>query len=198
MTTATSTRSTRNDRRTAATVVAMYIGVLLTTGATVAPYVDRATTHVLANHIRRAYPTYTSDQVERAVTAWLTVLTVLGVLGVVGWVVSIWAVKTHKRWARPIATVMFLTGTSSALAALLIKDSSGDYGLAPLLGWINLLPPVAGVMAVLMLWAAPPALPGVGWKEPRPGSGRRTARKRPDPTSDRSRRRSPSRGRAAR
>jgi hypothetical protein len=34
---------------------------------------------------------------------------------------------------------MFALGTSIALADLLIKDTSGDTGLPPLLGWVGLL-----------------------------------------------------------
>jgi hypothetical protein len=39
-----------------------------------------------------------------------------------------------------------------ALSALLVKDTSGDTGLAPLLGSIGVLPCIAGVVAVAMLW----------------------------------------------
>jgi hypothetical protein len=135
----------------------MYAGLLLTVVATLAPYIDRATGHALADHIRDGYPTYAPDRVDSAVTAWLAVLTVVGALGILGWVLSIWAVRAHKTWARPTATVLFLAGTGLALAAALTKDSSGAVGLAPLLGWIGMLPSLAGLVAVAMLWASPAA-----------------------------------------
>jgi hypothetical protein len=47
---------------------------------------------------------------------------------------------------------MFALGTSIALTDLLIKDTSGDTGLPPLLGWAGLLPCVAGLLAVTLLW----------------------------------------------
>ena len=47
---------------------------------------------------------------------------------------------------------MLLTGLGVALAALLTRDTSGDVGLAPLLGVIGLLPSTAGVAAVVLLW----------------------------------------------
>ena len=39
-----------------------------------------------------------------------------------------------KRWARGAATAMFALGTGIALIDLLVKDTSGDAGLPPLLG----------------------------------------------------------------
>jgi hypothetical protein len=60
--------------------------------------------------------------------------------------------KSSKRWATGAASAMFAVGTSVALSALLVKDTSGDTGLAPLLGSIGVLPCIAGVVAVAMLW----------------------------------------------
>jgi len=48
---------------------------------------------------------------------------------------------------------MFVAGSGSALTALLTKDTSGEVGLAPLLGWIGMLPLLPGLVAVVMLWA---------------------------------------------
>jgi hypothetical protein len=47
---------------------------------------------------------------------------------------------------------VFAAGTSLALTALLVKDTSGEVGLAPVLGLIGLLPCVAGLAAVVLLW----------------------------------------------
>jgi hypothetical protein len=146
--------STRKRDRTASTIAVMAAGLLLTVAATVAPYVDRASGHVLADHIRQGYPAYTDDRVDAAVNAWIGVLTVVGVVGVVGWAGSMWAVATRRAWAPEAATSLFLVGTGLSLTALLTKDSSGDVGLVPLLGWIGMLPSVAGLVAVVMLWAA--------------------------------------------
>jgi hypothetical protein len=133
-------------------VKAMVAGLVLTVGATIAPYLDRATGNGLADHIRNGYPAFPQARIESAVTVWLVALTVVGVLGIVSWLWTILAVTTRKRWARWAATAMFAVGTSVALAGLLVKDTSGDTGLAPLLGWIGILPCVAGAVAVTMLW----------------------------------------------
>jgi hypothetical protein len=131
---------------------AMYAGLVLTVGATIAPYLDRATSNVLADHIRSGYPAFPQARIDSAVTAWLGVLTVVGVLGIASWVWTIRALTTGKRWARWAATAMFAVGTCVALAGLLVKDTSGDTGLAPLLGCIGMLPSLAGGAAVTMLW----------------------------------------------
>ncbi len=136
-------------------LLAMYAGLVLTVVATVAPYVDRASGNVLADHVRHGYPTYSEGRVDSAVTAWLAILTVVGVLGLAGWAASIWATRTGRSWTRPAATLAFGAGTALALTALLTKDTSGEVGLAPVLGWIGVLPCVAGVVAVVSLWRGP-------------------------------------------
>jgi hypothetical protein len=72
-----------------------------------------------------------------------------------GWIIAICAVQAHRPWARPVATVLFAAGLVTALTALLTRDTSGDVGLAPLLGGIGLLPSLAGVVAVVALWERP-------------------------------------------
>ncbi|GAA4602476.1 hypothetical protein GCM10023195_07590 [Actinoallomurus liliacearum] len=136
-------------------IAAMYTGLGLTVIATIVPYLDRATAHLLADHIRAGYPTYSQTRVDAAVTAYLIVLSVIGAFGVTAWVGTTWAVTTGKRWARPAATVMFLLGTSVGLTGLLTKDTSGDTGLPPALGWAGMAPCLAGLLAVTLLWRRP-------------------------------------------
>jgi len=145
----------RNDTRSRSprgALAAMYVGLLLTLAATVTPYVDRATGQVLADHIREGYPTYSADRIDSAVTTWLVLLSVTGVLGIVAWLVAIRAVRRRQAWARWGATAMFVVGTCLALTALLTRDTSGEVGLAPLLGWIGMLPSAAGLAALALLW----------------------------------------------
>lgn len=133
----------------------MHAGLALTALATIAPYVDRSTTHLLAHHIRAGYPTYPQAWVDSAVTTYLVVLSVIGALGVLAWLTTAWVVKAGKRWARPAATVMFMLGTSVGLTGLLTKDTSGAAGLPPALGWAGMIPCLAGVVAVALLWRRP-------------------------------------------
>jgi hypothetical protein len=115
-------------------------------------YVDHATANVLAGHIRVGYPAYTQARIDSAVTIYLVYLSLVGALGIISWLWAIWAVKTGKRWARGAATATFVLGTGLALFDLLVKDTSGDTGLPPLLGWAGVLPCLAGLLAVTLLW----------------------------------------------
>lgn len=131
---------------------AMYAGLALTVVATIVPHIDRATANLLADHIRAGYPTYTDARIDAAVTTYLVYLSVVGALGVVAWLGMIRAVKVDRRWVRGGATAMFALATSIALFDLLVKDTSGDTGLPPLLGWVGMLPCLAGLVAVASLW----------------------------------------------
>jgi hypothetical protein len=133
-------------------IAAMYVGLALTVVAAIVPYVDHATADLLANHIRAGYPRYSDGRVDTAVTTYLVYLTVVGALGIAAWLGTIQAVKSGKRWARGGATAMFALSTGIALFDLLVKDTSGDTGLPQLLGWVGMLPCLAGLLAVALLW----------------------------------------------
>ena len=133
----------------------MYAGLALTALATAAAYVDRGTTHLLADHIRAGYPTYTQVRDDSAVTTYLVMSSVIGALGSLAWLVTAWAVKAGKRWARPAATAVFVLGTSVGLAGLPTKDTSGATGLPPELGWAEMMPCLAGAVAITLLWRRP-------------------------------------------
>lgn len=141
--------STRYGR--SATAV-MYAGLALTVVAMLVPHVDHATANVLAGHIRAGYPSFSQARIDSAVMTYMVYLSVLGALGIVSWLCAIWAVNTRKPWARWVATGLFALGTSIALFNLLAEDTSGDTGLPPLLGWVGVLPCLAGLLAVILLW----------------------------------------------
>lgn len=143
------TTTTQHDRSLSA---AMSAGLGLTVLAVIVPYVDRATTGLQAEHIQAGYPTYGPAQIDTALTLYLTHLSVVGALGIIGWLTTIWAVRAGKRWARGVATAMFVLGTSVALFNLQIEDTSGDTGLSPVLGVVGLIPCLAGLVVVGLLW----------------------------------------------
>lgn len=149
----TTAARTPGDRTTLATIGA---GAVLTLTAAVFPFVDRATTTVLADHVRAGYPTYGSAEINAAVTAYLAILSVVGVLGLLGWLGTAWAVRAGRGWAGWLATGLFLAAAGTALAGLTVQDTSGDVGLAPLLGWLQVLPCVPGLAAVVSLWRRTP------------------------------------------
>lgn len=133
----------------------MYTGLGLTVIATVTPYADRATTHLLADHIRDGYPSYSPARVDSAVNTYSVLLSVIGALGVLAWFGSTWAVKAGKRWARLASTMVFVLGAGVGLTGLLIKDTSGATGLPPALGWAGVVPSLAGALAIALLWRNP-------------------------------------------
>lgn len=143
-------------RRNRPVIAALYAGLGLTIIATIALYVDRATVNLLADHIRAGYPAYPRRRVDTAVTAWLVYLSVVGTLGISGWCWTIWALRAGRRWARGAATVMCALGVGTALFNLLVRDTSGDTGLPPLLGAVGVLPCLAGLVAVTLLWRRRP------------------------------------------
>ncbi len=139
-------------RHAPAAIGAMYAGLALTVVAAIVPYIDRANGNMLAGHIRAGYPAYAQDRIDTAATTYLVYLSVLGAIGVVCWFGTIWAVKAGKRWARVVATLMLALAASIGLFNLLVKDTSGDTGLPPLFGWVGMLPCLAGLLAVTLLW----------------------------------------------
>jgi hypothetical protein len=146
------TATTHHHPRRRGALTAMYTGLALTVAAVAALYVDQATGNVLADHIRAGYPDYSENRIDDAVTAWLVMLTITGALGLVGWTTTIHAVRRERKWAPIVAVTMFAIGATVALSALLVRDTSGDVGLAPLHGWIGLTPSLAGLVAVVLLW----------------------------------------------
>lgn len=134
------------------TLTTMYAGLALSVIAFVAPFVGRATTGSLAGHLRDSYPAYGVERIDGAVTAYLILLSAIGVLAIASWAATIWSVRAQKAWARTGATVLFLAGATVGLSALLVRDTSGDTGLPAVLGGLQLLPAVAGLAAVVLLW----------------------------------------------
>jgi membrane-associated protease RseP (regulator of RpoE activity) len=136
-------------------IIAMYGGLILTILTIVILFVDHATSNVLADHIRAGYPSYSQSRIDSAVMIYLVYLSVIGVLGIVSWLSIIWGASKNKLWTRWVTTVMFVLSMSIGLFNLLVRDTSGDTGLPPLLGWGGMLPNLAGLLVVILLWRLP-------------------------------------------
>lgn len=135
-----------------AAAATMRAGLALNVATAIVPFIDQATGHVLADHIRAGYPTYSTQRIDSAVTAYIVILTIVAVLGVIGWFTAIRALAAAKWWTRWAATAFFLLGVTAGLCGLLVKDTSGEVGLAPLLGWVMVLPCLPGLVSVVLLW----------------------------------------------
>lgn len=133
-------------------VVAMYTGLALTVAAMLALVVDLASTGVLAQHLHEVYEGYVASPPVAGVAAYLFTL---GALGVLGWLWMVWAVRRRKRWARLAATVLFLLASAVALTNLTVTEY--DQTILPIqVGVAGLLPCVAGLAAVVLLWRREP------------------------------------------
>jgi UDP-N-acetylmuramyl pentapeptide phosphotransferase/UDP-N-acetylglucosamine-1-phosphate transferase len=133
-------------------MVAMYTGLALTVLAVLALVLDLASTGVLAQHLHEVYEGYVSPPDEAAVAAYLFTL---GGLGLLGWLWMLRTVRRQKRWARPVATVLFLLASAVALANLTVREY--DQTILPIqVGLAGVLPCIAGLVAVILLWRKPP------------------------------------------
>lgn len=154
MTASTTEPTTARDAsaRPRAVLATMWIGLALTVFATAAPFVDDATTRLLAGHIGTGYPSYSAEEIGTAVGLYLTILSAVGGAGILIWLGLIWAARTGKRWAAWAATAVLLVTACIALTGLTVTDTSGEAGLVPVLAWLQVLPCVAGAVVVAQLW----------------------------------------------
>ncbi|WP_166975028.1 hypothetical protein [Brevibacterium atlanticum] len=131
------------------TFVALWVGLGLTVIAIVSAQLGRP---IIGGHIRSGYPSISHNEIATGVDFYVTSLTIVGALGLLGWAVTIWSAHRGSRWIRWAAVLLALTGTSVAAFALLVRDTSGDTGLPPLIGTIGLLPCAAGLVAVILMF----------------------------------------------
>lgn len=130
-------------------VLAMYTGLALTVLAILALVYDLASVGGLDRHLHEVYEGYVASPPDAAGVA--VYLFTLGGLGIVGWLWMVWAVRRQKRWARPVATLLFLLGSVFAVGNLTVTEY--DQTILPTsIGLVGLLPCLAGLVAVVLLW----------------------------------------------
>ena len=132
--------------------VAMAAGLVLNVIATVAPVVDMVTIDTISDHVRGAYPAWGPASVAADRNAMVIYLVITGVLGVVTWFWVIRAVMARKRWARAAATSAFAVGALLALMNLTLGGGQYNVILPTGYGVLTLLPSLAGLVAVILLW----------------------------------------------
>lgn len=127
----------------------MYAGLALTIVAMIVPIADQASTDSLSRHLQEVYAGYDVD--VPPASAVLAYLVTIGGLGVVAWLWVVSAVKRHKQWARPAATALFVLGSGLAVLDLTVQEYGRTILPAPV-GLVGLLPCLAGLVAVVLLW----------------------------------------------
>lgn len=133
-------------------LLALYAGLALTVIAAVAPLIDIATVDTLTDHVRQAYPDWPASEVSKDRDAIAIYLAVAGGLGLVCWLVAIGAVAARRRWAKIAVTVLFAAGTLIALTNMSLGGENYDTILPPAYGLLGLLPCLAGLAAVVLVW----------------------------------------------
>jgi hypothetical protein len=129
-------------------VTAMGIGLLLTVVTLVALIIDQASGSSIADHVNALYAPLGLHPDPNVLFGYLYVT---GGIGVLLWLTTIWSVSQHKRWARVVASFVLVVATSLALLVLFVSEYGGQI-FPTLWGILGLLPCLAGLVAVILLW----------------------------------------------
>jgi hypothetical protein len=136
-------------RTSSSVTIALSSGLLLTVLATLGAVLGAGP---IGDHISAGYPHAGAQEISEGVRFYTTCLVALGVLGLVGWGTALWAARRSRPLARLLSTGLLVLGAAISVAALLIRDTSGETALAPGIGAMGLAPCAAGLIAVVLLW----------------------------------------------
>jgi hypothetical protein len=137
-----------------AAVTAMGIGLLLTVTTLIALIIDQTSIYSIADHVEALYAPL---DLHPDPNVLFGILYVTGLIGALLWLTMIWGVRGHKRWARVMASTVFVVAASIALLVLFVSEYGTRILPAPW-GLIGLLPSIAGLVAVILLWTPGRAL----------------------------------------
>ena len=130
-------------------ISALYAAVALELLGAAVPIVDLVTRGALGAHLQALYSPYGVPAPDALVV--VAYLVAVGVVGALVWLATIWVVRRSQRWARVLATVALLGALAMAGADLTVSEY-GQPILPTWLGLVGLLPCVAGLVAVVLLW----------------------------------------------
>ena len=130
----------------------MWSGLALTVIVGVVPLIDLATADTLYAHVQHAYPHWPSNLVRGDRNAITIALEINAGLGVLTRLFTTWAVARGKSWVRRAVTVAFVVGTGLAMIDYSFTGGQYDTVLPHAYGALGLLPSLAGLAAVAMLW----------------------------------------------
>lgn len=130
----------------------MWVGLLLTAVAAMAPLIDIALTDSVAQHVREAYPGWgrgTVSTERNAIVGWLVIT---GLMGVAGWLLAIRGASGGSHRTRRLAVTMLLLGAALALLNLTAAGEQYDVIVPTTFGALTATPVAEGVVAVGQLW----------------------------------------------
>lgn len=131
--------------------MALYITLALHAIATVVPLLDVALTDSVTDHVRAAYPEWSSAQVAGDRNAIIAYLAVLGLLNVTGWLWIIRAVSRRTRRATAITIIIALTSASVALLNLDMSGGAYEHVVPTSLAVVGLVPATVGLVTMIMV-----------------------------------------------
>lgn len=134
-----------------ASLIALAAGLLSTVVAFVVPLIDVTTGDTLAAHVRAGYPEYSEAEISTVTTSWLWVIGIVAAISAVGWLIALAGTARHKHWPVYFGAAALVIGILLALTMMFIRDISDDTGLPLSLSAIQLLPCIAGAVAVALL-----------------------------------------------
>lgn len=129
-------------------VVALGVGLLLTVIWSIALVIDQVSLHRIADHV---HSLYAPRHLNPDPNALFNILYVTGTIGIVLWLRTIWGASRQERLTRYVASIVFVLATGIALLGLLASEY-GTRILPTVWGVLGLLPCIAGLVAVILLW----------------------------------------------
>lgn len=141
-----STTTTPTTEATGRATTTMYVGAALSVLLAALTFVDQVAVDGITDALWDKYPDYTSGEIATDAGATAAALYVLAGLGLVCWLLL--ATATRRGWRRTRLTAAIVFGLA------LVASLSMAY--APMPGYLataHWLPCVAGIVALVMLWA---------------------------------------------
>ena len=136
--------------------LALRVGLALSLASAVGLFIDQTSAHSLAEHVSAQYSPYGAVPDPNVLFGYLYAT---AGLAIAAWLIALRGVRSRKSWVRLFASVTFLVGAMLAVFNLVIRE----YGtpIFPVL-WsvLGLLPALAGLVAVRLLWTRASRRPG--------------------------------------
>lgn len=136
---------TTTQRSLRSTVTTMYVGLAASLVAGLVVLLDQVTADSMTEEIQDVYPDYTAAETATEAGAMNTYFYVMAVLGVIGWLWAAWAVRRNARATHLVGTGIMVLALSAALINLGMPMPAHTL-------WVNWLPTLVGVAAVVRLW----------------------------------------------
>lgn len=144
--------STRSPIRRSTLVRTLWAGLAVQVVCTLLPLADMWVLGTTEDHVRSAYPAWSSGEVATETGAILSYLAGIGVLGAVAWLLAIWSARTGKGM-RTIVTALFAVGMSVLLFTATAQGAAYDRIVPAWLGMTTLiLTAVPAVLALIVVW----------------------------------------------